>query len=631
MHILITPDDDGARFARLDGTGAVLGSPWRVPAEELSSTVLALEEEQPRWVWDTAHDFYPRLLSAGVRVARCHDIGLIRTILRFSSLVRDPEYVDFATRIAGSTEYPSTEAAPVEQVQDSLFDAPRVARDLDQTRQEFAAQLAAVASSVSPVRLRLLVAAESAAALVATEMQFLGVPWDQEAHRHLLEDLLGPEPASGQRPRKMEDLVVQMRELLRSPSLNPDSPQELLRALHRNGIEVRSTRQWELQEFSHPVIAPLLEYKKLSRLYTANGWSWLDSWVRHGRFRSDYVVGGVVTGRWSSRGGGALQIPKSVRNAVRARPGYKLLVADASQVEPRILAAMSADAGMAAAARGQDLYAEIADAGFGGSRSSAKIALLGAMYGATTGESARLMPQLKKLYPAAIGLVEDAARRGERGESVSTWLGRTTPPPGEAWDAAQRTQTQEEQRRADSWARSRGRFTRNFVVQGTAAEWAECWLAGIRSRLHELGDTEAVDQGRNGAGDERTVAHRETRGVPDLRDNPARSGAPGNGAPGSGAPGGGAQGSSTAQQRGRAPQGGFAAPERQVPWPVTGPAELVFFLHDEIMVHAPEELMPACVSAVESAAREAGRLLFGQAPVDFPLTVAVVDSYDQAK
>ncbi|MGO4452594.1 bifunctional 3'-5' exonuclease/DNA polymerase [Arthrobacter sp. RAF14] len=573
MHILITPDDDGgARLARLDASGGVLGSPWRLSAEELPGEVAALEEEKPRWVWETVNDFHPRLLAAGVRVARCHDISLIRTILRFSSLVHDPDYTEMAARLAGSTEYPGTEAAPVEQLQDSLFDAPHQARDLEQTRQEFSAQLSAIAGSSAPARLRLLVAAESAAALVAAEMQFLGVPWDQAAHRRLLEDALGPEPTLGHRPRKMEELVAEMRTLLRSPSLNPDSPQDLLRALHRNGIEVRTTRQWELQEFNHPVIAPLLEYKKLSRLHTANGWTWLDSWVRHGRFRSDYVVGGVVTGRWSSRGGGALQIPKSVRNAVRALPGYKLLVADASQVEPRILAAMSADQGMAAAARGQDLYAEIADAGFGGSRSSAKVALLGAMYGATTGESARLMPQLKKLYPAAIALVEEAARRGERGESVSTWLGRTTPPPGAAWETAQRTQTQEEQRRADSWARSRGRFTRNFVVQGTAAEWAECWLAGIRSRLFEL-----------------------------------RADAP------------------------LSPPHEPHEPSEPRAWPVTGPAELVFFLHDEIMVHAPEDLIPGCVDAVESAARDAGRLLFGAAPVDFPLTVAVVDSYDQAK
>ena len=40
--------------------------------------------------------------------------------------------------------------------------------------------------------------------------------------------------------------------------------------------------------------------------------------------------------------------------------------------------------------------------------------------------------------------------------------------------AAQRRRNNAERKQA---ARSRGRFTRNFVVQGTAAEWACCWLA----------------------------------------------------------------------------------------------------------------------------------------------------------
>ncbi len=37
-----------------------------------------------------------------------------------------------------------------------------------------------------------------------------------------------------------------------------------------------------------------------------------------------------------------------------------------------------------------------------------------------------------------------------------------------------------------SRSREWGRFTRNFVVQGTAAEWALCWLAQIRNELASL-------------------------------------------------------------------------------------------------------------------------------------------------
>jgi DNA polymerase I len=56
---------------------------------------------------------------------------------------------------------------------------------------------------------------------------------------------------------------------------------------------------------------------------------------------------------------------------------------------------------------------------------------------------------------------------------------------------------------------------------------------------------------------------------------------------------------------------------------------LVFFLHDEVVVHAPEHLTDAVVEEVRHAAA-AGRLLFGAFPVDFPLDVAVVRSWADA-
>jgi len=57
----------------------------------------------------------------------------------------------------------------------------------------------------------------------------------------------------------------------------------------------------------------------------------------------------------------------------------------------------------------------------------------------------------------------------------------------------------------------------------------------------------------------------------------------------------------------------------------------VFFLHDEVMVHSPTAAADEVAAAVRDAAAEAGRLLFGDSPVDFALEVSVVDSYDQAK
>src|SRR4029079_19007922 len=108
------------------------------------------------------------------------------------------------------------------------------------------------------------------------------------------------------------------------------------------------------------------------------------------------------------------------------------------QLEPRVLAAMARDEAMARASRAGDLYQALVDDGVVDTRAHAKVAMLGALYGATSGEAGRLMPRLLRTYSAATNLVEAAARAGERGEVVTTWLGRSSPPPPESWQERQR-------------------------------------------------------------------------------------------------------------------------------------------------------------------------------------------------
>jgi DNA polymerase-1 len=571
MYLLLAAHADGAALLELTAGGAPLPAspePRVIGAAELAGVVLQLEKRRPRWIWHRTQDWYPSLLAAGVELERCYDLALCGAILAHSEFTAHTAYARNAEKLTQDDDLQQPPRAlqppPPPADQGALFDdpAPRQAprHSAEELREEYAAQQDALSQAGGAgqpdnrkQRLQLLLAAESAGAMIAAEMQHAGVPWRTELHEEILVDHLGPRPPQGHRPVKLEALTTELRQLLNSPSLNPDSPQELMRALHRNGIEVKTTRQWELKESSHPAIGPLLAYKKLSRLHTANGWAWLDAWVKDGRFQPEYVVGGVVSGRWASRGGGALQIPRQIRGAVHADPGHKLIVADASQLEPRVLVALAQDSKMAEAARDKDLYAGIAAQGFGGDRAKAKGALLGAIYGATTGESGRLMPQLARTYPRAVGFVENAAREGEAGKSVTSRLGRSTPPPSEGWLRSQRSATAEEQRRADSLARSRGRFTRNFVVQGSAADWAACWLAELRRRLRAM----------------------HAASVP--------------------------------------------------------AGELVFFLHDEVMVHCPDEAVGDCILAIEQAANAAKELLFGRIPVEFPVSVAVVDSYDKAK
>ena len=71
-------------------------------------------------------------------------------------------------------------------------------------------------------------------------------------------------------------------------------------------------------------------------------------------------------------GGGALQIPKAVRAAVVAPPGRLLVVADAGQLEPRVLAALARDPGLVAATAEGDLYAALAREALGAPRRGAR-------------------------------------------------------------------------------------------------------------------------------------------------------------------------------------------------------------------------------------------------------------------
>ncbi len=547
---------DRVLLRRLEGGGAELrdradgGGVTRVGADEVAGAVAAREGAGVRWVWDDTTRWYPALLAAGVRVERCTDLRLAHAVLR-----RSP-FVD-RSLLTGADTAGWDALAPAETGDAALFPLDDPADALDPAAEDDRQQ-AALAASPQGGRLALLVAAESSGALVAAEMTAAGLPWRTDVHERLLTDLLGPRPAPGLRPAELERLAGQVRSALAAPDLNPDSPAELLRALQTAGLPVGDTRSWTLERLEHPVVAPLLEYKRLARLLAANGWSWLDTWVRDGRFRPTFLPGGVVTGRWASHGGGALSVPTAVRPASVADQGWRLVVADVAQLEPRVLAGMSGDAAMAEAARAADLYEGMVAGGAVATRAEAKLGILGAMYGGTRGESGRMLPRLARRYPRAIDLVEQAARAGERGEVVHTLLGRGSPQPTGAWaqrplDLGEAPEETGPRADRDRERRAWGRFTRNFVVQGTGAEWALCWLADLRNRLWRLGD-----------------------GAPAERPH------------------------------------------------------LVFFLHDEVVVHTPEALAPAVAGEVRAAAVTAGRLLFGGFPVDFPLVVSVVGSWADA-
>jgi DNA polymerase I len=526
MRIALDPGsaDRPARVQRLAEDGEPLAPPETLT--DLAEVARLEKAHAPRWVFARPRA-YRALLRAGVDVARGHDVELVEGLLvaadgRFGQ----PHGLAAATaRLHGREPDPD----PLADDRPALFDPTAPADELADLVAVHAVQQRVL--TAGPAGLRLLAAAESAAALVAEEMSAEGIPWRPDVHDALLTAALGPRPALGGRPPKLAALADRVTAAFGRP-VNPDSPADVLRAFARAGHELTTTRSWELRRVEHPAVEPLLAYKELARLHTAHGWGWLRTWVHDGRFRPEYVVGGVVSGRWATRGGGALQIPKALRGAVRADPGWRLVVADAAQLEPRVLAALSGDHALAPG--DDDLYTALAATEFAGDRAKAKLALLSAMYGASGGSAAQLLVALRRRFPAAMAYVDRAARTGEEGRLVHSHLGRTCPPARPGHEQPDR-------------ARARGRFTRNFVVQATAAEWALVLLAELRSDLR-------------------------------TRASPARP---------------------------------------------------VFFQHDEVVLHVPAEAADDAAAAVRAAADLAGRRLFGDSPVRFPMQVRVVEGYDQ--
>ncbi len=118
----------------------------------------------------------------------------------------------------------------------------------------------------------------------------------------------------------------------------------------------------------HPVLDLLLEHRQLSKIKStyADALPLLVN-PHTGRLHTSWNQTGTVTGRLSSSEPNLQNIPirtdigRRVRQAFIARPGCKLLGADYSQVELRILAHVSADENLLAAfQRGEDIHASTA-------------------------------------------------------------------------------------------------------------------------------------------------------------------------------------------------------------------------------------------------------------------------------
>jgi DNA polymerase-1 len=136
-----------------------------------------------------------------------------------------------------------------------------------------------------------------------------------------------------------------------------------------------STAEDVLQELAldYPLPRLILEYRTLSKLkstYTDKLPEMINP--KTGRVHTSYHQAVAATGRLSSADPNLQNIPvrtaegRRIRQAFIAAPGYKILSADYSQIELRIMAHLSGDAGLQQAFRGnQDVHRATAAEVFG--------------------------------------------------------------------------------------------------------------------------------------------------------------------------------------------------------------------------------------------------------------------------
>ena len=315
---------------------------------------------------------------------------------------------------------------------------------------------------------------ESAAELLSVELGLRGLPVDRVAAEELVGERVGGRPAdaadaAGGRARR-DDAVRGL--VTGAADVDLRNPAQVRELLGKVGIDVPDTRSWRLEPFrgTHPVVAALLDWRKAERIATTYGYGWLDRDLGpDGRLRGVWTGCDGAAGRMTASAG-LHNMPAELRPAVAAEPGHVLVRADLGQVEPRVLAAVSGDPALARATADDDLYAPVAQR-LAVERPIAKVAVLAAMYGQTSGAAGEALRGLERAYPVAMGYLRAAHESGAAGTDVRTYGGRRV----RMWQLPEPVDP--------GAAAARGRFARNAVVQGAAAELFKMWAVSVRAGL----------------------------------------------------------------------------------------------------------------------------------------------------
>lgn len=383
------------------------------------------------------------------------------------------------------------------------------------------------------------VSAEGMTRAAAIEMEVLpavaaleagGMPVDATRLGRLLAETARARDSAAARARALLPGAPEAQMRL-APAPEPialSSPAEVARALRAIGLDVPDAREESLARHGdRPEVAAYLEWRHLDKRF-----AFLDGLARFvvpgpggSRVYPGYWQIGAATGRMSCSSPNLQQVPRDpgVRALFAAPAGRALVIADYSQIELRIVAALSGDARMRDAfARGDDLHrltasllaGKPADTVTAAERQAAKAANFGLVYSmgargladyARQGygvamsleEAQRQRERFFQAYPGVAGWHERARRDGEAAGQTRTVAGRV--------------------RRFGGRARA-GDFY-NAPVQGTGADIFKAGLARVWRALRgvdaELGaavhDEVVIECAASAAAEVAQVVARELR------------------------------------------------------------------------------------------------------------------------
>jgi DNA polymerase-1 len=228
------------------------------------------------------------------------------------------------------------------------------------------------------------------------EMELNGFYLDEDRWREQLGRVKVAQEKAADELQDMLSAGVAQATLFGRAEINLDSQQQVTDALLNLGVPVpNTTRAWELQPLAdkYPVVGKLLEYRGVAKAMSSFGENILEFIEpKTGRIHADFRQIGAPTGRFSCSNPNLQQIPheEEYRRCFRAPDGKKLVIADYSQIELRILADFSGDQNFIKAfVSGEDFHTTTASQVFGvgpadvtaDQRSFAKRLNFGVVYG----------------------------------------------------------------------------------------------------------------------------------------------------------------------------------------------------------------------------------------------------------